>query len=31
MLNRENINDIFREEGFNGELGLLSIDVDGTL
>jgi hypothetical protein len=29
MLNRENINDIFREEGFNGELGLLSIDVDG--
>jgi hypothetical protein len=29
MLTRENINDIFSEEGFTGELGLLSIDVDG--
>jgi hypothetical protein len=29
MLTRENINDIFSEEGFVGELGLLSIDVDG--
>jgi hypothetical protein len=29
MLARENINDIFREEGFEGEVGLLSIDVDG--
>jgi len=29
MLTRENINDVFREEGFVGEIGLLSIDVDG--
>jgi hypothetical protein len=29
MLTQENINDIFSEEGFTGDLGLLSIDVDG--
>ena len=29
FLTRDNINDVFREEGFSGEIGLLSIDVDG--
>jgi hypothetical protein len=29
FVSRENINQIFQEEGFDPELGLLSIDVDG--
>jgi len=29
FISRDNINDIFREEGFGPELGILSIDVDG--
>jgi hypothetical protein len=29
FVSRENINEIFREEGFDSELGILSIDVDG--
>jgi hypothetical protein len=30
MLTRENINDVFTEAGFVGDIGLLSIDVDGV-
>jgi hypothetical protein len=30
FINRENINRIFEEEGFTGEIGLLSIDIDGN-
>jgi hypothetical protein len=29
FLTRDNINEVFREEGFVGDIGLLSIDVDG--
>ncbi len=27
---RENVNDLIRENGFNGDVGLLSIDIDGN-
>lgn len=30
MITAENINDLFREAGFEGEIGLLSIDIDGN-
>jgi hypothetical protein len=30
FVNAENINDIFVENGFEGEIGLLSIDIDGN-
>lgn len=30
MVKRENINDIISEAGFKGEIGLLSIDIDGN-
>ena len=30
FLDRDNINGIFRESGFQGKIGLLSIDVDGV-
>ena len=29
-INRENINDLIRKNGFEGEIGLLSIDIDGN-
>src|SRR4029077_2583078 len=30
FITRENINDLIRESGFTGEIGLLSIDIDGN-
>lgn len=30
FITRENINQLFRENGFSGEIGLLSIDIDGN-
>jgi len=30
FITRENINDLIRQNGFNGELGLLHIDIDGN-
>ena len=30
FVNRENINKIFEQNGFTGEIGLLSIDIDGV-
>lgn len=30
FVNKENINEIFVENGFSGEIGILSIDIDGT-
>ena len=30
FINRDNINDLLREAGFTGEIGLLSIDIDGN-
>jgi len=30
FVNKENINKIFVENGFNGEIGILSIDIDGN-
>ena len=30
FITTENINDLIRDEGFDGEIGLLSIDVDGV-
>jgi len=30
FIDRENINDLFRGQGFTGEIGLLSIDIDGN-
>lgn len=30
LVNRENINQIIQEAGFSGEIGLLSIDIDGN-
>jgi hypothetical protein len=29
-INRDNINDLLREAGFSGQIGLLSIDIDGN-
>lgn len=30
FIDRDNINQIFTENGFNGEIGMLSIDIDGN-
>jgi hypothetical protein len=30
FVTRENVNDLIRDNGFTGEIGVLSIDVDGT-
>ena len=30
LVTRENVNDLFRSNGFEGEIGLLSVDVDGN-
>jgi len=30
LIDRDNINDLLREAGFTGEIGLLSIDIDGN-
>lgn len=30
FITRENINDLLRENGLNGEIGLLSVDIDGN-
>lgn len=30
FVNKDNINDIFTQYGFNGDIGLLSIDIDGN-
>jgi hypothetical protein len=30
LITRENVNNLFRENGFCGEIGLLSIDIDGN-
>ncbi len=30
MIDRDNVNAFFREHGFEGEIGLLSIDIDGN-
>jgi hypothetical protein len=30
FVDRENVNALFREHGFTGELGLLSVDIDGN-
>lgn len=30
FITRDNINDLFRQNGFSGEIGLLSIDIDGN-
>jgi hypothetical protein len=30
FINRDNINDLLREAGFTGEIGLLSVDIDGN-
>ncbi len=30
FITRENVNDLFRDAGFTGDLGLLSIDIDGN-
>lgn len=30
MIDRDNVNTLFREHGFDGEIGLLSVDIDGN-
>ena len=30
FIDRDNVNDLFRNHGFSGEIGLLSIDIDGN-
>ena len=30
FITRENVNDLFVDAGFSGEIGLLSIDIDGN-
>ena len=30
FITRDNINDLFRDAGYTGEIGLLSIDIDGN-
>jgi hypothetical protein len=30
FITRDNVNDLFRDAGFTGELGLLSVDIDGN-
>lgn len=30
FIDRENVNDLFTRNGFNGEIGLLSVDIDGN-
>ncbi len=30
FIDRDNVNDLFARNGFNGEIGLLSIDIDGN-